>query len=254
MKKILILLTLLTAHILSAHDHIEVGIDPTDPTRLGFSGASYQTALFVPAGEPFSNYLPEFPGNYYASELSFNAEGHSIDLATDAHPKIELLSVSGPAGANFFFWETGSVKPTWRRSTGWSAEPEEEAPSIIVYEHPDGSGHIHGRAFSFDQPGIYEITFRAIDETSQFSASLPKTIIFNAQPPPQLSIYLENDEVQLSFSSRENLTYDLQVSTTLAPNSWTTIEEWISGTGETIALFDSVKNRSRAFYRLVEYK
>lgn len=256
MKNIfIILLTFLVAQTLSAHEHIEVGIDPADPNRLGFSGPGYQLTLYVPVGEPFSSYLPQFPGGYYASELTFSAEGNSIELANGARPKVELLSVSGPAGGNFSFWETGADSPTWTRPTGWSqTETGEEAPSLVVYEYPNGSGHIHGRAFTMDKPGTYEIIFRAVDETSLFLPSQPITVIFNAQPPPQLSIRLENDEAKLSFTSRLNLMYDLQVSTTLAPDSWTTIKEWIPGTGDTIELPDPINNRTRAFYRLVEYR
>jgi hypothetical protein len=80
--------------LLQAHDHVDVGLNPGNPPRLFLLGPGYQEALYVPRGEPFSFYLPTFPGGWFASELTFTTE-------IDADPWIEIISVSGPAGGSF---------------------------------------------------------------------------------------------------------------------------------------------------------
>lgn len=253
MKKLLLLaLALFTVPALAAHDHIEVGIDPLDANRLGLSGPGYQTALYVPKGEPFSAYLPQFPGGCYPDELTFASEGDVLDFASGSLPKIELVSVTGTAGAHFSFWEVGATTPTWTRPVGWTASGTDR-PSLLAYQDGTGYGHIHGRAFSVDTPGMYQVVFRAVDNASVRTPSQNKTVTFNALVTPQLSIRIQGGNAKLAFTSRINLTYDLQVSTDLI--TWTNIwaQSFIDGTGSVIELSDSLANRPRVFYRLVEY-
>ena len=104
MNRILPLLFLLLAvSPTRAHDHVEVGEDPTDSARLGFDGPTFQLALYVPPGEPFSGYVPNFPGNRFANELTFTTDVNALNPAAGADPRIELVSVSGPAGGSFAF-------------------------------------------------------------------------------------------------------------------------------------------------------
>jgi hypothetical protein len=62
-------------------------------------------------------------------------------------------------------------------------------------------------------------------------------------------------DVALSFTSRANLVYDLQVCTDLASGEWDNVEPHRSmdGDGGTKGMTDPVAGRPRAFYRLVEY-
>ena len=46
----------------------------------------------------------------------------------------------------------------------------------------------------------------------------------------------------------------MQVSTTLAPGSWSTIGDPIDGDGGMKEFLDPLNNRPRAFYRLVEFE
>ena len=76
-----------------------------------------------------------------------------------------------------------------------------------------------------------------------------------AQIPPPLSIRIENGNARLSFNSKLNLVYDLQICTDLTLNKWSNMEEHISIDGSG-ALVDFVipLAHPRAFFRLVEYK
>lgn len=232
---------------LRAHVHVDVGPDAAQPSRLAMSGAAATSAVYVPPGEPFSGYLPRFPGGYYASELTFSAEDPDGSLA-----RVELLSVGGPEGASFSFWEVDATSPAWTRASGWTATAGDR-PAIVVYEDGSGYGHIHGRALTFTRPGTYTAVFRAVDDSSARAPSQPYAVTIEVLATPQLSIRVESGVAKLSFTSRADLTYDLQVSTDLA--GWTTVSahQFVAGTGAIIELDDALADRPRVFYRLVEY-
>ena len=248
MKKLL-LLSLAIASTAWAHDHIEVGVDPLDDSRLALDGPGYQLALYVPPGEPFSGYLPQFPGGWHA-ELTFTAEANALEPAAGADPYIELISVNGPTNGIFAFWEVGATAPTWSRPTGWTNAPE-DSPSIAVIL--GGDNHIHGRAFTMDTPGEYTVAFRAVDATNAFATSAMKTITFVAQLPPRLSMQVSNTTLTLSFTSRLNLDYDLQRCTDLSAGIWIS-EEILFGDGSILSSAHPIGGPSNAFFRLVEFQ
>jgi hypothetical protein len=251
MKKILIP-ALIFAALAHAHDHVEVGQSSQNPSQLGLDGPGYQLAVFVPQGEPFSGYAPNFPGGYFADELTFTTEVSALNLAEGSDPVIELVSMAGPAGAFFSFWESGATSPTWSRSSGWS-QTELDRPSFTVIM--GGETHAHGRIFTFDRPGNYQIVFRARDKNNLFSPSRDFSMKFQAQTPPALSIRAENGSAKLTFNSRLNLVYDLQICTDLALNRWSNIQPHVSidGSGALVDLSVPLAH-PRAFFRLIEYK
>jgi len=252
MKKIFFLICLLPLLIAHAHDHMEVGRSATYPSQLALSGPRYQLALFVPVGEPFSGYLPAFPGGCFADELTFTTEVNVLDAADGADPEVELLSIIGPAGGAISFWEAGTILPTWTRPSGWN-QTETDRPSFPVIL--GGDGHIHGRAFSVDRPGEYHVIFRARDKQNVFSPSGDLSMTIQAQTPPPMSIRIENGNARLSFNSKLNLVYDLQICTDLVLNRWSNVQECVSidGNGALID-FSLPLAPPRAFFRLIEYK
>ena len=234
------------------HDHIEVGIDPLQRNRLAFAGPEYQLSTLVPLGELLSNYLTSFPGGYFASELSFSVEGNSLDFPASAWIVVEMISVLGPPSASFSFWNDGATQPTWSRNTGWTFA-QGSVPSVTVSKTRLG-GHIHGRVFTTDQPGLYEVSFQAIDTSGNFQPSAPHVVQFNAVRPSPLSILIENGLAHVSFTPRLNLLYDLQRCTNLADGLWVTIatEETMTGMG-TLLQFTDPQTFPKAFYRLIEF-
>ena len=243
MKAILYLLLFSTV-LIHAHDHVDVGLVPGNPQRLYLLGPGYQEALYVPRGEPFSFYLPQFPGGWFACELTFTAE-------IEADPWIEIISVNGPMGGSFSFWEVGALGPTWSRETGWSLDQGNTASFPVIYL---GETHQHGRAFTMDQPGTYSVTFRATNAEAGLTASQDKTIIFQALPPPQLSIRMENGQAVVSFLSRPNLLYDLQISTDLESGTWISVVPAVIDGDGTVIDIPLPLSHPRAFFRLVEFK
>ena len=251
MKKLLFLLFCLTGP-LSAHDHIEVGRATQNATQLAMFGPDVQVAVYVPRGEPFSGYMPSFPGGHHAVELTFTTEANALWPATSANPRIEIVSVTGPPGGSFSFWEVDAMQSTWSRATGWSSA-QGNVPSFPVAVN--GDNHVHGRCFTMDKPGLYTVTFRAVASAGGFSPSPNKTITFRAQQPPQLSIAKPGSNVLLSFTNRDGFACDLQVSTNIAAGSWTNVlgHEFMIGNGVRTNLTVTNGASANAFYRLVEY-
>ena len=194
--------------------------------------------------------MPQFPGGWHACELTFTTETNALEPADGADPRIEIVSVSGPAGGSFAFWEVGATAPTWTLPSGWTG-PGAAFP--VVFQ---GDTHAHGRVFTMDRPGTYTVTFRAVDAAGQYAPSADTTVTFVAQQPPRLSIAAADGDVSLSFTSRVNLVYDLQVCTDLASGEWANVEPhtFMDGDGGMIGMTDPVADRPKAFYRLVEYR
>ncbi len=243
---------LLGAASASAHDHIETRRDPLDPSRLSVFGDLTQTATYFPIGEAPSFALLNLPGGAYTSELTFSAFDNTAPPPGGALVRVDVLSVVGPDGGNISFWEEGATTPTWTRPSGWSAT-ESDHPTVYASEDGSGYGHLHGRAFTMDRAGVYEITFQAVDELGNYTASLPFVVQFTAIEPPQLSIVTEGTTLTLKSPSRPDLVYDLQSSTTLDPYDWLTIDT-LDGDGGELEFSDSLDGRSKVFYRLVEYQ
>jgi len=236
---------------LQAHEHLEVGFDPLNASRLAINGNLSQNATFFPLGEAPSLDLFAFPGGTYASELTFSAFDNIDSPPGNAFVRIKLLSVTGPSGGTFSFWEAGSTAATWTRATGWTTTTGDQ-PSLAASEDETGYGHIHGRAFTAGKPGVYDATFQAVDSLGNYTASLPFVIRFTALAPPALALGFQGAHVRLAFTGRAGLTYDVQSSTTLQPGSWTTVDT-LDGTGSALEYTEPLNGRPRVFYRIVEY-
>jgi hypothetical protein len=244
-------LFVLTGFTATAHDHIETRLNPQNPDQLSVFGDFMQTATFFPLGEAPSLALENLPGGAYASELTFSAFDNTAPPPKGALVRVDVLSVTGPEGGNFSYWETAATTPTWTRPSGWSAS-ENDHPDLYASEDAGGYGHLHGRAFTMDRAGVYLVTFQVVDELGNHAASAPFVVQFTAIDPPRLSIALEASSVLLTFQSRMDLNYDLQSSTTLDPYDWSFVET-LEGDGGQVQFSEPLGGRPKVFYRLVEY-
>lgn len=83
--------------------------------------------------------------------------------------QLRLESVlSGPAGGTFSFWEEGSLSPTHSLLVGTSVGSGNLFPlsnAEIGAGNPgvDPYGHLHGRRYAADLPGVYTVGFRILD-------------------------------------------------------------------------------------------
>jgi hypothetical protein len=138
----------------------------------------------------------------------------------------QLVSVDGPTGGEFAFWESGATTPTVSLATGttgtnlWRVSENDGSPGSDPY------GHIHGRRFTATKPGIYTVGFRALDLSSNGAGSGPIH-----SPSDVLKVFFQADINMASvtrtgnvatviFGGMANWDFTLQCSTNLSPKNW----------------------------------
>ena len=93
-----------------------------------------------------------------------------------------------------------------------------------------------------------------MDKNGHFQPSTLFTLTFQALRPSPLSIRLQQGQAVVSFTSRLNLTYDLQICTQLSSGLWSpALSSSIDGDGN-LKEISLPPSHPRAFFRLVEFK
>jgi hypothetical protein len=205
------LLLMATAH--AQHHHVNAGIidangngKPDIGEQLDFvNRASYNTAsgfVLELTAKSSGRYAGTFSGNITFAAL---AAGPDVGGPEPGHAALgtkivmQLVSVSGPAGATFSFWESNGSSAAISLGTGqipgmpqlWDLSENDGLPGDDPY------GHIHNRQFSVDQPGTYIATFRLIDVSTNgpggssiHTPSEPFQMKFVAVPEPATWVLL----------------------------------------------------------------
>jgi hypothetical protein len=188
-----------------AHEHINAGAESlSQDSMLIFDGTEDFLAqsgyVWKTAWQP-DGY---FPGYYAVDGLTFTAlpatifyggpEGRHAAVGTNL--KLEVVSVEGPAGGVFGYWEgyssaanptalfdMGSADPASFTNNSLSAFSSGYWTVNLTEAYPsDPYGHIHDRGYSFTLPGTYEIGFRVVDTTGWHAASEIYTFAFGVVP------------------------------------------------------------------------
>lgn len=113
---------------------------------LSFSNSGTFAGLFTKLNGP------TFTALAYSNSPFAAALGSFLEL--------NIVSVSGPAGANFFFYDEGALAPTFTLPTGSTGNT---AAFDLSEGTADPYGHIHGRYYAVDQPGTYSVGFQIFD-------------------------------------------------------------------------------------------
>ncbi len=139
--------------------------------------------------------------------------------------RAKMSCLQAPAGGRFGFWDSNAITPTISMAAG------ETASNIWLLSQNDGSpgtdpyGHIHGRRFSASKPGLYKVTFQAIDVSTNGlnggpihkpSAELPVWFQAGVQLLPPEPDYAEG-HVHVRFGGRLGYTFQVESSPTLGP-------------------------------------
>jgi hypothetical protein len=165
-----------------AHEHLAAGADSTSPgsplifVNAGDYAANSAYVFGLDTGDPGSPY----EGWYYTGDLAFVALAATPNYggpepqaaALGSHIEVVLETVAGPQGATLGFWETqqdgvDSTNLTWNVPVGLT-----HGTNHIIVSETDGSptadpyGHLHGRIYSVDKPGLYTVGFRFVDTST----------------------------------------------------------------------------------------
>ena len=168
---------------LLAHDHMPAAATSNSPgatLQYDPSATDYTTRSgFVFSLTPGTTDDP-YLGYYYTDDQVFIALAATLNnggpepgcAALGTYVQVKLLSVEGPSGASFGFWETAqdgvdSTNLTWSLPV-----PFHNGTNLIHVSESDGSpgsdpyGHLHGRIYSVTKPGLYIATWQFVDTST----------------------------------------------------------------------------------------
>lgn len=146
-------------------------------------------------------YAGTYNGNITFTALrSFDTNGVALPNgpAPGSFIRAEVLSVSGPPGGNFSFWNNdGGPTPLFTLPSGFAGQSAawDISDASLGAGQPGGNafGHIHGRRFSSTVWGDYEVTFRFFDASDNgagggpiHTPAPPITIRMTTVPEPAL--------------------------------------------------------------------
>jgi hypothetical protein len=223
----------------------------------------------------FSNRRPATNRYYFTTNLVFRAlssvtNATSGGAAMGANLVCEVVSVTGPAGAVFAFWEQGEFWPTYEFPVGGTYTTNKNRFDVSDINtgagRPDGDafGSIPGRRFSVTKPGEYQVTFRLYDisENNPSSAtpihapSDPLTIKFQTGTDIGIaSLAFDTNKVAtLTFRQGGITNLFVEASTNVAPANWATVAGPFAsspvGAGVTTQRFTNDPAIPSLFYRL----
>jgi hypothetical protein len=267
---------------LQAHDHMPAAATSSnpgatleyDPTATDYTTAS-GFVFSLAAGTTNDAYL----GYYYTDDQVFIALAATPDnggpepgyAALGTYVQVKLISVEGPAGASFGFWETpeNGVDST---NLSWSVTvPYHNGTNLIHVSESDGSpgsdpyGHIHGRIYSLTKPGFYTATWQFVDTSTNgpdggpvdlpsapfstyYQAGLTIAAISTATNTVNVTFAAPSDQPDDLSSPPSN--YYLESSPVLGPTAnWQQVGDVIVG-DDTLHVVTLPQTNSAQFFRL----
>lgn len=273
----------------SAHEHFAAGIADTNQNGqpdadepLQFVGANVSNRIFHllarPVGQRCGGHymLDESPRTLFPTDsFSITAQSDGQYEAVGSHHAhtgawiwAEIVSVAGPDGAIFGFWEENSNVVTH----SLAANQATGNPQFVISEgiddpEEDPQGHIHGRAWTADKPGDYQVGIRLIDRSTSGpeggSWHVPSQIhVFHFQTGPGFQPTIQGapgTSITLTWAGQmgiwqeagqSGVVFTVQRSANPAANDWQTLGTVTGTTTATLNFIDSAPLPNKAFYRL----
>lgn len=210
---------------------------------------------------------------YYMGGPTFTAgSGDGADgppAAPGARLALVVRAVDGPAGGHWSFWETSGNEEYGESITFSYATGTTNGTNAFVLSENDGLpgqdpfGHIHGRAFTVDKPGLYSVWVQLVDTSHNGPGGGP----FHT-PSPLYRFYFQagttiarldrtNHSVVATFGTQPSnaarqYAYYLEATPTLdVPIAWTTVAGPLAGNNRLRTLTDTPPmDAPHRFYRL----
>ena len=240
---LVLLATATLSGVRAQHYHLNAGATaPAAGAKLLFqNGNNFNTnsGFFVKLQKNATNgFEGEYVGNISMTSLSADPlapePGHA---APGAFLEVELVSVSGPAGATISFWDSNIAQgeKIFTVATG-----TQDGTNRVGLSEGDGSpgsdpyGHIHGRNWSVTKPGIYTLGLRIIDTSENgpadgaiHEASDIYYIYFQADIT--VEVFAKNEGVVIWFPKPTGRTWALERKSGSVDAPWQTVVEPITG-------------------------
>lgn len=197
---------------------------------------------------------------YYQGNISLTAIAAMTDPAAPAlgsYIQASIVSVEGPAGGAFAFWENGASHPTYSLLSGlratnlWRLTESDGSPGSDSY------GHIHGRKFTATNPGIYKVGFKLFDTSTNGAGGGPihtpsEALLIYFQAGINIAEVAKTGSVTtVKFGSVAGLDFNLEYTTTLSQsNSWIALPDSVPGNDFWNWLTDTNATDELQFYRV----
>lgn len=264
MKKFVIVLLHLSSLLLFGQDHGHLNVGATSTNQgaklvwengiIFATNSGYIKTLFLTNAGRYAG--------YYQQNITLTALPATADHGGPAemHPAFgsliyaQILSVKGPSGGVFNFWETNGATPAISIPTGSSST------NLFKLTESDGSpdldpyGHYHGRRFTATIPGIYTVALQAHDLSTNgtrggpiHASSDPISIYFQAGPTIQSISRIANTNT-ITFGAYANSIFELEGTHDLSNTNWTRISTF-PGADRLIQATDT-NTTLQKFYRL----
>lgn len=264
MFAVLTLTALAESAVAQDHGHLNVGAVGTNQNaRLAFEHAE----IFETSSDYVKTLTPSTSGayaGYYNGNITLTALA-----ATPAHlgpftnsPALgarifaQLVSVDGPPGGAFAFWDTGATNPTISLACGTTGTNTFRLSENDGSPGTDPYGHIHGRRFTATVPGVYVVGFRAYDFSTNgiaagpiHTASAVLKVYFQAGDNIHF-IEPDVEHTHVTFGARAGYTWQLFGATTLNPPDWQAIGAPVTGDDYFHEVLDDTAVESNRFYRV----
>ncbi|MDB6123450.1 MAG: hypothetical protein JWQ71_2443 [Pedosphaera sp.] len=267
MKKLLLSLSIIIliakGALAQSHGHLYIGATNTaQGTPLIFDNASdystntgYIKTLTYTNGAQYAGY---YQGNITLTGLAATAAFSGPELnaaALGSQLWAQIVSVEGPAGGAFGFWEVNATTPTISLACGTTGTNAFKVTQTAGAPGDDPFGHIHGRRFTATKPGSYLVGFRALDRTTNGINSGPihtpsEVLKFYFQAGINIAaISRTNGMADVTFGSAIGQTFYLEYSTDLSSDIWTTLGS-VAGNDALQILSDPAANSISRFYHI----
>ncbi len=214
--------------------------------------------------------LPPVVGYYVGGPTFAAAANDGSDespAAAGARIGLKIVAVDGPPGGHWSFWETSGDEEYGITITFSHASGTTNGTNTIILSENNGQpgadpyGHIHGRAFTADVPGLYTVWMQLVDVSRNGTGGGP------LHAPSRLYRYYYQAGTTIARLARTNgnmvatfgtqpysvvrsYSYFLEAQDALDPQAeWATVAGPVTGNNRLQTLSDPIVNAGR-FYRL----
>lgn len=272
---LLFLLSMLPAPAVRAqlipHFHLAAGAAGTAPgAPLQFNSADNFLADSGYAAVMTLRTNPPTVGYHMGGPTFTAAEGDGTEgppAASGAQLWLVVRAVDGPADGHWSFWEAGpdedyGTSITFSYATGTTNGTNAFILSQLEFQ-PNPYGHIHGRAFTADKPGLYSVWFQIIDRSRSGPGGgplhTPSPIYrFHFQAGITIARLTKNQNqttatfATLNSNAARQYSYYLEATPTLDDSAvWTTVAGPLRGDNRLRILTAPVEpDAPETFYRL----
>lgn len=259
-KLALLALTLTAAH--AQHAHLNAGaVAQTQGAQMTWDNAAEHNVasawVRVLSFATTGRYAGRYEGNITLTAMhSVDAFGAPVPGGPAPGSMIwaEIVSVAGPEGGAFSFWESTGAEPAFTAPTGstglnFSFVLSEES---LGAGQPGGDpyGHIHGRRFTANKPGLYRVGFRAIDRNNIHTPSEIVELHFQADYLVSPEITFSNGMPIIRFAAPSGFVVTVEAKGDLNPETpWQSVAQ-VGGTDHFMSVMDELANGAPRFYRL----